>query len=143
MRSLNHLIGVLGRFGTFWRTERLAGTGVGPNDHPYLYYICHHPGVSQDALWRALYVNKSSVTRHVTHLESEGFITRTPLESDRRVMQVYPTEKGMATLPLLRQVAGEWNAILTEDFSEEERETLAVLLERAMQNAKKKLEEKV
>jgi DNA-binding MarR family transcriptional regulator len=99
--------------------------------------------VSQDELGRVLYVNKSSVTRHVAHLEAEGFITRAPAENDRRVMQVYPTEKGMAALPLLRQVSGEWNEILTDGFSEEERRLLTALLERAMQNAKNKLEEKV
>ncbi|MBP3396401.1 MAG: winged helix-turn-helix transcriptional regulator [Clostridia bacterium] len=143
MQSLNRSIGVVSRCGALWRTERLAGTGVGPHDHPYLFYICHHPGVSQDALCRALYVNKSSVTRHITHLEAEGFITRAPAEHDRRVMQVFPTEKSMAALPLLRQVAGEWNAVLTEGFSEEERALFAALLERAVQNAKNKLEEKV
>ena len=143
MQSLNRLISTVSRCAALWRTERLAGTGIGPHDQPYLFYICHHPGVSQDELGRALYVNKSSVTRHVAHLEAEGFITRSPAENDRRVMQVYPTEKGMDLLPLLRQVSGEWNAILTDGFSEEERVDLAALLERAAQNAKKKLEEKI
>ena len=143
MQSLNRLISTVSRCGALWRTERLTDTGVGPHDHPYLFYICHHPGVSQDELWRALYVNKSSVTRHMAHLEAEGFITRAPSENDRRVMQVYPTEKGMTALPFLRQVSGEWNAILTAGFSEKERESLVSLLERAMQNAKNKLEEKV
>ena len=143
MQSLNRLISTVGRCGALWRTERLTGTGVGPHDHPYLFYICHHPGVSQDELRRALYVNKSSVTRHMAHLEAEGFITRAPAENDRRVMQVYPTEKGMEALPLLRRVSGEWNAALTDGFSEEERAQLIALLERAMQNAKRKTEEKL
>lgn len=142
MQSLNRLIGAVSRCAALWRTERLAGTGVGPHDHPYLFYICHHPGVSQDALCRALYVNKSSVTRHIAHLEGEGFITRRPAENDRRVLQVFPTEKGMEALPLLRQVAAEWNAAITEGFSEQERERFSDLLERAMQNAKDKLEVK-
>ena len=143
MQSLNRLFSTVGRCCALWRAERLTGTGVGPHDHPYLFYVCHHPGVSQDALCRALYVNKSSVTRHIAHLEAEGFIRRTPSESDRRVMQVYPTERGMEALPLLRQISTEWNNVLTEGFSEAERETFTALLERATQNAKRHLEEKL
>ena len=136
MHSLNRFISTVSRCGALWRTDRLAGTGVGPHDHPYLFYICRHPGVSQDALCRALYVNKSSVTRHITHLEGEGFITRAPSPTDRRVLLVSPTEKAMNIL------AAEWNAVLTAGFSEEEQVCFAALLERALSNAKKQLEEK-
>jgi DNA-binding MarR family transcriptional regulator len=142
MRSLNRFIGAMHRCGALWRTERLAGTGIGPYDHFYLFYLCHHPGISQDELGRALYVNKSSVTRHITHLEAEGFVTRIPSESDRRVLLVHPTEKALSALPLLRQVTGEWNEVLTRGFSEAETAQFCELLERALQNAKTELEEK-
>ncbi|MBE6555786.1 MAG: MarR family transcriptional regulator [Ruminococcaceae bacterium] len=138
MPSYNRLINTISRCGALWRTERLAGTGIGPFDHPYLFYICRHPGVSQDTLCRELFVNKSSVTRHMTHLEREGFITREPSPDDRRVLLVSPTERAMEILPLLREVAGEWNGVLTQGFTEEETAQFASLLARAMQNAKEK-----
>lgn len=140
MPSYNRFINTVGRCSALWRAARLAGTGVGPCDHPYLFYICRHPGVSQDTLCRALYVNKSSVTRHLSRLETQGYVTRTQDPADRRSLLVAPTEKAMAVLPLLREMAGEWNEVLTEGFSPEEQAQFAALLERALDNARRHVE---
>lgn len=137
MPSLNRSLNVIGRCGTLFRAHRLEGTGVDAFNYFYLFYICRHPGVSQDALSRALYVNKSSVTRHIAHLETAGFLTRTPSTEDRRVMQVYPTEKATALLPFLREISGQWRAALTDGFTPEETALFEELLSRAMANAQK------
>ena len=136
MPSVNYHLNALGRVGAAFRATRLEGTGVGPYDQSYLFYICHHPGTSQDALARALYVGKSHVTRHVTHLEKEGFITRTPLVEDRRVMQVWPTDKALAILPRLREIGGEWHAAMMSDFTVEEMASFEALLTRALANGR-------
>ena len=136
MPSVSHCVNALGRVGAIFRAARLEGTGVGPYDQSYLFYICHHPGASQEALSRALYVGKSHVTRHVTHLEKEGFITRTPLAEDRRVMQVWPTDRALAILPRLREIAGEWRGAMMSDFTAEEIACFEALLTRALANGR-------
>ncbi|MBQ9099623.1 MAG: MarR family transcriptional regulator [Clostridia bacterium] len=137
MPSLNHSLNAIWRCGTVFRGDRLEGTGVGPYNYFYLFYICRHPGVSQETLAKALFVNKSSVTRHLTHLESEGFLTRTPDPEDRRVLLVHPTDKANALLPFLREVGQEWRAALTDGFTDAETAQFEALLEKALQNAKK------
>ncbi len=136
MPTFGYYLNALGRCGGTFRAERMAGTGVGPHDQAYLFHICRHPGLSQEALGRALCVHKSHVTRHITHLEKEGFVTRTPDSADRRVLLVYPTQKAERILPRLREVSAEWRAILTADFSQEELATFEDLLARALENAK-------
>ena len=101
MYSLNRFMSTVGRCATLWRSARLEGTGLDACDQPYLFYICRHPGCSQDELCRALFVNKSSVTRHLTHLERVGYVTRTQSPSDRRTLLVSPTDKALAVRPLL------------------------------------------
>ena len=140
MRALNKMNAIV-RYGNFWRTPKLQGTGISPCDRPYLYYICNHPGVSQETLSGELLVNKSSVTRRMAQLEKEGYITRTPDESDRRVLLVSPTKKAQELLPALREMAREWNEIITEGFTEEEIKMFASLVERACDNAKRKVRE--
>lgn len=135
MPQLNRSVNVIGRCAALYRERALTGTGVGPYDQSYLFYLCRNPGVSQDTLARDLYVNKSSVTRHLSHLEREGFLTRVPDEKDRRALLVYPTEKAMEVLPLLRRISRDWEALLTKGFSEEESERFLTLLERAFHNA--------
>ena len=135
MPHFNRSLNGIGRCGALFRAKHLAGTGIGPCDHPYLFYICHHPGVSQDALGRALYVNKSSVTRHIAALEREGFLRREPCGEDRRILLVYPTEKALEALPRLREVGAGWRECLTQGFTPEERALFEDFLARALENA--------
>ena len=141
MPSLNRSLNVIGRCGTLYRASRLEGTGVDPFNYFYLFYICRHPGASQEELCRALYVNKSSVTRHLSRLEEAGFLTRTPDPADRRSLLVTPTEQAIALLPALREVGGSWKALLTADFTEEETLLFENLLQRAMENAQNAIKE--
>lgn len=136
MPTLNRSVNVIARCAALYRERAFTGTGIGPYDQSYLFYLCRNPGVSQETLARDLYVNKSSVTRHLSHLEEEGFLTRVPDEKDRRVLLVYPSEKALARLPLLRQTSLELEALLTKDFTPAEREQFLALLVRAAENAK-------
>lgn len=140
MRALNRMNAIV-RYGNFWRTPKLEGTGINSCDRPYLYYICRHPGVSQETLSAALLVNKSSVARRLAQLEKEGYVTREPDENDRRVLLVSPTKKAQELLPVLQEMAREWNEIITEGFTAEEIEVFATLIERACANARRKAQE--
>jgi len=140
MHALNRLNSIV-RYGNQWRAPKLEGTGIGPCDRPYLFYICHHPGQSQDSIALALCVNKSSAARRLAYLEREGYVTRTPGAEDRRVLLIHPTDKAVALLPALRELSREWNAIITLGCSEEEMEQFASLIERAFANARQKVEE--
>lgn len=137
MPSLNRSLNVIGRCGTLFRARHLEGSGVDAFNYFYLFYICRNPGVSQDALSKALYVNKSSVTRHIARLEEAGLLTRTPSTEDRRMMLVYPTEKAIALLPTLREVGGLWHDAITDGFTPEETAQFESLLARAMENARR------
>ena len=143
MPTLNYFLNVIGRCSTLFRARRLEGTGIGPHDHPYLFYVCRHPGTPQDTLCRELYVNKSSVTRHIAHLEREGLVTRCVSPDDRRCLLVYPTEKANQALPLLRQVGTAWREGITRGFNAQEIALFESLLQRAMENARQLAVEEV
>ena len=61
MPSLTRSLNVIGRCSILFRAKRLENTGVDPFNYFYLFYICRNPGSTQEALCRALHVNKSSV----------------------------------------------------------------------------------
>jgi DNA-binding MarR family transcriptional regulator len=141
MPSLNRSLNVIGRCGSLFRAKRLEGTGVDASNYFYLFYICRNPGISQEALSRALYVNKSSVTRHLARLEAAGLLTRTPSPEDRRALLVSPTEKALAMLPFLREIGGDWLRALTQGFTEAETAQFESLLARALENAERATKE--
>lgn len=128
-------VSVIGRCAALFRAQRLEGTGLGGCQYPYITAVCRHPGISQDELGRQLYIPKCNVSRQLSSLESQGFVTRRRSESDGRVLEVYPTEKAEAVLPVIRNMLKEWNAYLTEDVTEEEQAVLDRVMERMLSRA--------
>ena len=113
-----------------WRADKLEGTELGDQHYPYILTVCRNPGISQDAIARKLFINKSNVTRSLAYLESHGFVTREQSSEDRRITLVYPTEKAEEILPTIRTIIRGWNAYITEGFTEEELEMYMDMTER-------------
>lgn len=127
----------IARCGAQYRTESLAPMGLKACHASYLLEISAHPGISQDKLAARICINKSNVARQTAALEEDGFITRTPSTQDKRIMQLYPTEKTLTLLPEIRSILCQWEACLTVDVSDEER----VILERVLERMKNKSSE--
>lgn len=108
----------------------------------YLLSVCANPGVSQDALARILFVNKSNVARQLSVLEEGGYVERRQGE-DKRVSLVYPTEKAQSTVMAIKEIYARWRQIITADFTEEEKQTLLALTDRLYANAVKYRREQV
>ena len=92
-------------------------------------------GISQDAISRRLFINKSNVTRSLAYLEEHGFVTRERDSEDRRQTLVYPTEKAFEILPQVREIIRGWNSYITEGFTEEEMEMYLSMTERLAERA--------
>lgn len=141
MVSYMRCISVIARCAIQYRADRLTGSGIGGTQCPYILHICGTPGMTQEQLARAIYVNKSNVTRQLNQLEESGMIERRCDEIDRRVTRVYPTQKALELLPAVRAVMHQWNETIIEPLTEDERETLCALLERVMTRAKDTIDE--
>ena len=102
---------------------------------PYIPEICAAPGITQDQLALRLHVNRSNVTRQLAMLEENGFVLRRRSESDRRAVEVYPTQKAEETLSAVRAVYRSWREKLFYDLTSEERDRLESLLERLARRA--------
>ena len=130
----------IARCGAQYRLDYLAPMGLKACHASYLTEICAQPGISQDQLARRICINKSNVTRQVAVLEEEGFITRTPSSSDKRVTELYPTQKALDLLPRLSCILRHWEAEITGDLTEEELEQLSALLAKMKSHATRYME---
>ena len=108
----------------------------------YILTLCANPGVSQDQLAKTLFLNKSNVARQLTVLEELGYIERHPDPYDRRVSLVFPTDKADEILPAIRSINARWREVITEGFTEGEKEELLRLTQRLYENAMKYMEGK-
>jgi DNA-binding MarR family transcriptional regulator len=125
----------IARCGAQYRSDNLAALGLKGCHASYLTEICANPGLSQDRLARLICINKSNVARQVATLEEEGFIIRKPSIADKRVMELYPTEKTLELLPQISQVQTQWEACLTQDLTEEEQALFSKILSRMKDRA--------
>lgn len=111
-----------------YRADQLAPMGLKSIHASYLMEICANPGISQDKLARLICINKSNVARQAAVLEEDGFIIRKPSPADKRVMELYPTEKTLALLPEISQILKCWEGCIGSTLSEEEIAQLTSLL---------------
>jgi DNA-binding MarR family transcriptional regulator len=123
-------INIVSRCAAIWRADKLEGTELGDQHHSYIFVVSRRLGISQDAIARRLFLNKSNVTRSLAYLEEHGFVTRERDPEDRRQTLVYPTEKALEILPKVREIIKGWNSYITEGFTEEEMEMYISMTER-------------
>jgi DNA-binding MarR family transcriptional regulator len=127
----------IARAGAAYQRRAFAEMGLGANHADYIRTICRNAGISQEELTTHIGVNKSNVTRTLSQLESEGYVERRPHPSDRRSVQVFPTDQAYELLPAIVEIQSDWRAILTQGLSAEEKEQLAELLERVEDNIRR------
>ena len=118
----------IARCGAQYRADRLAPLGLKGCHASYLTEVCAQPGISQDQLAKRICINKSNVARQAAALEEEGFLTRIPSPTDKRIMELHPTQKTLDLLPEISCVLKRWEGCITGDLTEEELDLLATLL---------------
>lgn len=135
MSSIVRNLGVLSRCTSQYTVNRLSIYELNGNQYVYLLSVCEEPGLSQETLSRLSFFNKSNISRQLNDLEERGYIERRPSEEDRRIMQVYPTEKARKIYPLVQNVLQDWRELMLEEFNEEEIALLHRMLNRMAERA--------
>ena len=130
MSQIIRSITEIARCTTQYRTETLAPLGLKACHASYLTEICAAPGISQDKLASRICINKSNVARQAAILEEDGFIIRKPSATDKRIMQLFPTQKTLDLLSQISQVQVDLECYLSEDLTEADKELLENLLSR-------------
>lgn len=141
MYQITQLISDLSRSRRHYISECMLPYGLKGFHAMNLCLICKQPGISQDALARQRQADKSNIARQVASLEEGGFITRLPCNEDKRVMKLYPTEKTLELLPVITKTLAEWETLLTQDLTQEEKYVLLCVLLRMKQQASQRKEE--
>ena len=131
----------IARVGTQYKIDNFAVYGLKACHASYLMEICSCPGISQDKLAQRICINKSNVARPAAALEEDGYIRRTPSQTDTRVMELYPTEKTIAVLPEIEQILKNWDAALMEGLTPEEIELAGKVLLRMKDKAAQWMDE--
>ena len=130
MRKMN----IISRCEANYRTEK-SSVGLPGIYHSYVLAICNNPGLPQEKLARYLCINKSNVTRHLAHLELEGYVERRTSDSDKRETQVFPTQKMFDILSEVVAITKDWNSRLAEGIDEDALKLFHEILDKMLNKA--------
>lgn len=104
--------------------------GIGRGQGLVLRILAEEDGLAQSEITEKLDIRPSSLGELVTKLERNGYVERRQNENDKRVINVFLTEKGRETEKLFvnprREAAKSW----CDGLSEEEKAQLSALLDK-------------
>ncbi len=93
-----------------------------------LMELSRKDGCTQLDLVRATHLKAPTISVTLQKLEKDGFVHRTPDEFDLRATRVFLTEKGKLLDSQIKKRIHEEEAAATKDLTQEETETLILLL---------------
>ena len=130
MPDLMHHVAEIARCAALFRQEELTPLSLKSCHSSYIAAICACPGITQDQLARRIFINKSNVARQLVILEEDGYVERRPSTEDKRAIQVFPTQKAIDAMPEIIRIFRVWESFVAQDLSEDERKSLAAILEK-------------
>jgi len=118
-----------------FRKATLPLSDLTGRQHSFIYAVCEKPGRTQDSIAQEHHLDKSTVARVLSKLETNGYVKRISNPKDNRELLIYPTKKTLEVFPKVKQVAKEWARLLNKNISEEERQVFNSVLKRMYENA--------
>lgn len=133
--SLGRLIACLHRQSRIYFDNALAPFGLSSGTLPLLGSLLRQDGLNQQELSEHLHVDKATITRMISKLIELGYVRREHDPADKRAYRLFATRKARDIDPEVRQVLRGWTAILSEGFTNEEKELAFTFLTRMRDNA--------
>lgn len=140
--SVGRVIGIISRTAHVYLKQKFKDYSIGYAQVMTLHFVSRQCGINQLELTRLLNLDKSSVTSQLNCLEKNGYIIRIASDEDARIRKIYITDKTRAIEESLHEVFHSWSDILLQGFSEAERNTTIMLLDKMMGNALNEINEK-
>lgn len=132
--TIGKYISQIYRKGGIYISKALAKEGIGSGQLMFLMQLYINDGLIQEDISSSLNIDKATTARALKKLEEENFIIRTVDERDKRALRVYLTDKGRNARPKIYEVFGEWERLMTESLSEEDKDNLIKLLRKISTN---------
>ncbi len=136
-KNIGRAISRLNRLRKRYMNERLRQFGLSGPLYMFLITLDKMPGASQDYLVERYYMDKGNVARGTKRLLDLGYIRRETDPDDRRQNNLYLTDSGRELLPTIYTLLSEWSRIMTDNFTDSERDMAIDLLERMLDNSSK------
>lgn len=139
--SVGKIVSMLNNSAHIYLHHMFKEYSIGYSQGLTLHYIFHNNGISQIELTKHSNLDKGSISSQLNILEKNGYIKRSCSDKDRRVLNVFLTEKSIKIKDSVKEIFASWTDILLHDFDEEKRSEIIDDLNKMLLNARNKIEE--
>ncbi len=122
-------------------SDYLDGVDIKVAEFDFLMNILESEGSCQEELACAVMVNKSAATKAIKSLEKKGYVVRKRDEEDKRFFRVYSTPKSRELREEFLEKIHTMKEHMLDNFSEEDAQTLYLLLDRLEKNLMKECQD--
>ncbi|HEY8499808.1 MAG TPA: MarR family transcriptional regulator [Clostridia bacterium] len=119
----------------------LDETGVYQSQHRLLMEISRRPNASQTEIARSMDISPATIAVSLKKLEKGGYIHKVMDEADNRFNQITITEKGNQVVERSKQIFEATDRQVFEGFTEAEKVTLSLLMQKLDANLTRMEEE--
>ena len=106
--KLSYAIFTLARAHRSYAAELLRELGLHPGQELLLMQLLDRDGQTQSELLDSVGLDHSTVSKSLGRMEEAGLVTRVPDETDKRVLRVHLTRKGLA---MKSKIAAMWTTL--------------------------------
>lgn len=104
--------------------ERFKALEIGRAEAPYINMIHRHSPIKMNTLISKVIFHKSHTTRAINQMVKDGLITKQKDSEDKRSYIITITNKGIETAEKVEEILKDWQQLINNALSEEEREQL-------------------
>ncbi len=115
-------------------TQKIKEFDISPEQWSLVFRVVESNGLTQKELSDSTYKDQANITRSIDRLERKGLLKRVSNQMDRRIINIYPTEKAINLVEKIIPISSRFNNYLTENFTEEEKNQLIKLLNKVYKN---------
>jgi len=130
-KQLNTLI----KLGRDFGHEQIRDAGFTDTEHAICTFLCFHDRISQDTIATALMMDKTTVAKALSGMESKGLIAREQNPANRRENCIRLSDAGRASVSGSVDLYDTWLKRACDCLSDEEQRQLDGYFERIVQNA--------
>lgn len=137
--NLGRCISILDRLMRMYYDHGLSDYEIGWGQQFYLEYIYDHPGVSAQEMVEYIRVDKATLTKNIKKLMEIGYVRAVGDEKDKRVKQLYSTEKAALAVKRVKEIHRDFYQTLCAGSSAQELAQTERVLERMMEHVNQKV----
>lgn len=118
--------------------ERIKEFDISPEQWSLIFRVVENEGLTQKMLSDSTYKDQANITRSIDRLEKKGFLLRVSNDEDRRVINIFPTQKSKELVKKVVPISTEYNKFLSKGLTDSEYNLLLELLNKVYLNIQRR-----